>query len=197
MLSKQDHPNGLSGWLLLPIIGLALTPVVTLVAVFRYALPTLEAADWVHFGELEKKIPMLAPVHGSPWIQKTFLSLRLWDTYSSFETFVIVALIVIPIFLLILLFQRKRAFPKAMVSCILALVLVRLVDIVFMAGYGASTVRVAGFPEPAGFLLATSIWAFVAAVAAAAIWVPYFRRSRRVKNTFVREWSSERGGFWT
>jgi hypothetical protein len=200
MLPRGDHPSGLRGWLLLPAIGLALTPIVTLVTVFRYALPALEAAMWSHFGDLGKKITILVPKRSSlgwPIIRKISVSLKLWNAYLIFETFVTVALIVVPIFLLILLFQKKRALPKSMVWCILALLLVRLVDMVFIAAYGASTVRLGGFPETARLLLITSIAVFAAALATAAIWVPYFRRSRRVTNTFLREWSSERGGFWT
>jgi hypothetical protein len=183
--------------LALPIIGLFLTPIVTVVTVFRYALPTLEAANWSQFTEFKKTVTFIAPSLDWPWIRTTPLSIKLWEPYFIFETFVIVALIVVPIFLLILLFQKKQAFPKSTVWCILALLLVRLVDMVFMAAYGAATVRVGGFPQTAHWLLITSIAVFAAAVAAAVIWVPYFLRSRRVKNTFVREWSSKRGGFWT
>jgi hypothetical protein len=192
---NAQGPSGLGGWLVLPPIGLFLTPILTVLTLRRYVFPTLEAANWSRFSQPESTFYVKIPFRWT-WAKGGSLSIDVWGVYFTFETLVTVALVAVPVFLLILFFQKKRAFSSFIIWCTLALPLVRLVDMVAMASFGADAFRRGGFPQTADWLLITSIAAFVASVIAAAVWIPYFLRSRRVKNTFLREWSSQRGGFW-
>jgi hypothetical protein len=178
-------PSGLGGWLVLPIVGLVLTPVATVLALFRYALPALEAANWARFTDPTSGSYVKI---GSSWPRYGIsLLVDAWSAYFTFEMGVTIAWLVVPMFLLTLFFRKKRAFPWFMVLCTLAVVLVRFVEMSAMARFGADTFLKLGFPQTADQLRIGSAAAFAASVTVAAISVPYFLRSRRVKNTFVRE----------
>ena len=156
-------PVGLGGWLILPIIGLFITPLFVGATVVNNVLPSFKPEVW--------------SVLTTPGTEAYH---PLWAPLIIFETIANVILIIGAIVLLVLLFQKKKIFPKLMIGLYLFNVLVVGVDFLALASFITET-----FPEIAKEVTADATRNLTSGVVAAAIWVPYFFVSERVKNTFV------------
>jgi len=88
--------------------------------------------------------------------------------------------VALPIILLIILFLKKRFFPKMMVSF---LMLHLIVAIMAYFGWKYVYLRDAAIFEKSFFFAKCVV---VSAVIGCCIWIPYFFISERVKRTFVR-----------
>ena len=151
----RDGPEGIGGWLILPVIGLVLTPLRGL----------LQLGDYSGLGEM---FPLLS---GG---QKTFLVAEIGLN--------LVLVIIAPVVLLILLFNRKLTFPRLYAIW-------GIVSLVFLIG--DLIVAKAVFPEAFGeggveLLDDDTVREIIRAFVLVLIWVPYMLLSRRARNTFTQ-----------
>jgi Protein of unknown function (DUF2569) len=163
-------PVGVAGWLALPILGLVLSP-------FRAVI------DIVH--ELQggdgAVLTIGQVLSGGHFQAATLLQLLNFSGVRGGLTFALDAIVAVlsitlsfiaPIVLLILAYRRSIWFPRGMV-------LYLAVDLLFQASVWAL----------AGYGLMPGTHALLATVLSSAlrssIWIGYFLRSQRVRNTFV------------
>ena len=93
-------------------------------------------------------------------------------------------MIVGPVVLLVLLGRKRRILPKLIVVFAILLLVIRVavsLAVVFLAG----RMHDAGFIDTARAMTSSGIWGLVIVAVLAAIWVPYFLLSKRVRNTFL------------
>jgi hypothetical protein len=151
----RDGPEGIGGWLILPVIGLFVTPLRGLIQLKDYA-------------GISDSFPLLSSA------QQTFIII---------EILLSVALtIVLPVVLLVLLFSRKRSFPKLYAFWGISIFVFIVADLMAVKAlfgdmFAASGVEL--FEE-------TTIQALIGGLVLAAVWVPYMLNSRRVRNTFTQ-----------
>lgn len=151
----RDGPEGLGGWLILPTIGLCLTPLQGL----------LQLAD---YSGLNENLQFLTPA------QTAFI---LVEAVANFALTV-----VMPVVLLVMLFTKKRSFPRLYVGWAVANLVFVLLDLIaakilFGAIYEAAEMNL---------LDGETAQSLFRAIVLVGIWVPYMLSSRRVRNTFVQ-----------
>lgn len=146
--NAASAPSGLGGWLILPIIGLFLTPLVVVYHMTTSLLPAFAPEVWSQI------TPAL----------KAFLIA---------EVVANVAVIALSVLCLVLMFRKSRRLP----ATIIALYLFGLVIVI-----ADSIVANALFDIEIG---PDGMRDIARSVIGCAIWIPYFRVSKRVKNTFV------------
>lgn len=151
---------GLGGWLVLPIIGLFLAPVLTLVQF----LPGLEAYSADYWQQL-------ASPGGSRYHP-------LWAPTLLADLCLSLTLVLAPLWVLLLVFTKRRSAPVAYIALISVSVL----------GQTALGITLASIPADEPIMLPEDWAALVRGWISAAIWIPYFLVSRRVRSTFVRTW---------
>ena len=157
--TENSHPPpvGIWGWLILVAVGLCLTPI-RIVAEILATVRPLNSALWHALTTPGARA--YHPLFG-PWIVGQLV-------VSS-------ALLLWALALLYLFFAKKRLFPRLMIAFLIARALVQVADIsvALRIPIVASSLQVNAFGGP------------TIAIIVAAIWVPYFLRSRRVAATFV------------
>jgi hypothetical protein len=153
-----DGPRGIGGWLILPLLGLILTPIRVGFSSVRDLAPALKPGTWAAL-----TTPGAAAYH------------PLWAPVLVFECVVNGLLIVCSLVLLWLFLRKSHRVPLLMVAWLVAIVAVQVVDLLLVGQIPAA----AAAPDAQG------IRDLVRLVLSALIWIPYFLRSKRVKNTFV------------
>lgn len=153
-----DAPRGIAGWLILPAIGIVLSPIGLAIGIVRDILPAFGADVW----------PLLT-TPGNPAYHP------LWKPLIIFELTADLVLVAASIYVLVLFFGKKRRLPRVMIGWLVAMVAVQVVDMLLAMQIPAA----AESTEPSDYR------DLIRAVIACAIWAPYFALSRRVKNTFV------------
>lgn len=146
--------EGIGGWLILPMIGLFLAPVAQMIIFF-----------------LERDV------------------LASLDTLTAFQRNLVIAemairavlYIVVPFVLLLLMFNKRRSFPRAYIAWVIVIALFVALDLVL--AYLAFKRHFDTSGEP--FFDRETLRAIAGAAWGVIIWVPYMQTSRRVKNTFV------------
>ncbi|WP_274627762.1 DUF2569 domain-containing protein [Arvimicrobium flavum] len=153
-LPAREGPEGIGGWLVLPIIGLILTPIQGVVQIGQY------------MGLMQSFEFLTGP-------QATLLVLEIIANVAI--------AIVLPAYLLRLLFSRKREFPRTYVvwaGINLAFLIADLMAAKILFGQAMAAARMTPIESE-------TTQTFLRAIAMMAIWVPYMLNSRRVRNTFV------------
>lgn len=153
-----DGPKGIGGWLVLPAIGLVVTPFWIVITFVRDLLPVFDGETWAMLTTPGSAVyhPALAPL-------------------LIFELAANLFLLGFTCYLLYLFFNKSRNLPPLMIAWLLVSGVIVAVD----TFWGLQIPIVAA---DAG----TSYYKdLIRAVIAIAIWVPYFTVSKRVKNTFV------------
>jgi hypothetical protein len=157
---EQHRLTGIGGWLILPIIGLVLTIILTVINLLAAMTPeSIQGYKAFFDGSL--------PAAGHPYIYVGLGSGLLG-----------VALLGFAAACLIRMFQQKRDLPRLMVFYYAFLLVV--------GGYELAAVLALPELRQSNEELSAAIKGFAQPVIAAAIWIPYFRVSKRVKYTFVR-----------
>lgn len=150
-------PVGIGGWLILPILHLIFTALLTgynLAGALQY---------W-------SGLVALATGQADPSVQ--------WMALPTFASLLFgVVVIAFAIYVLVLLFQKRRAVPKLMIGFYCLVLAVTL----FESGV---TLSFAQFQET-GEDQMQAAKDIIRSVIGAAIWIPYFLVSKRVKATFV------------
>jgi hypothetical protein len=155
---KNDPPQGLGGWLILPIIGLFIFPIKILVFLTTIHLPIFLQGQWDILTN-----PNSEAYH------------FLWGPILIGEITFKIFFFVFSIFLLVILFKKKAYFPKLMITYYIA-----NTSCMIIFYYLAELIpAIAETPDP------ESTKELVRTIIGSIIWVPYFIVSKRVKNTFV------------
>ncbi len=145
----SQEPTGIGGWLVLPAIGLVLSPCLNLGGIAT-------AFDLLQSGELSSL--------GSraPDLESALLML------SSFD----VGFLIFQIYVAVVFFMKRPFVPGLMILLLSVNVLLTAIGV----GW---TMAIGGWQPGFGTELAK-------ALLTAAIWIPYFVFSKRVRNTFAR-----------
>jgi hypothetical protein len=154
----SDGPRGIGGWLVLPLLGLALTPIVIGVSLVTDYLPIFRD-EWAVI--TDEAYEAYHP---------------LWGPLVVYEVMGSVAIALASWLALVLAFRHDRRFPKLAIAIYAA----NLVYLALDTAVAAQISALATSDDP------TTVRELGRAFVAAAIWIPYFLRSRRVRNTFVR-----------
>jgi hypothetical protein len=153
-----DGPRGIGGWLVLPAIGLTISPFFQLFGLLTDVLPAFEKPTWEAL-----TIPGGELYHPST------------AALLSFEVAANICLIVFSVYLIYLFWNKSRQTPDLMVMWIAATALVIAIDTL----WSMQIPFIADNMDPSFFK------DMIRSLVAAAIWIPYFMFSKRVKNTFV------------
>jgi hypothetical protein len=150
-------PQGIGGWLILPMIGLFVFPVRVAISLATDYAPIFRDGIW---GSLTT--PGSAVYHS------------LWAPVIVGEIFCNVAFLLFDLALLYLLFSKSRRFPMAFIVFALG-------NLAFIAGDAAIAWQI---PAVAARGLEGFAGEIARALVMAAVWVPYMLVSKRVRNTF-------------
>ncbi len=161
-------PAGIGGALLLPIIGLLATICWNAWNIYYEFLPLRQSDVWTALTTQGSSV-----YH---W---------LWQPLALFEVFASVVMILAPMALLVMIFRKRRAVRGSMVAFYVFVLAATAFDsgacLLVMTGW----LRSLGLQEVADSVSSGAWRSLIQAVPLAAIWIPYFLRSRRVKNTFA------------
>lgn len=150
--------QGLGGWLILPTIGVVLTPV----------LITIDLVSTLEAYSLSTWTSLTTP--GGEYYH------ALWEPLLLFELAANLGMMVLSVLVLVVYFQRRRHAPMLYIAMICSSAAIQLID------YGAAHM----IPTAAEATTTEEVAAMVRAVFGAIIWTSYFLVSKRVKSTFIR-----------
>jgi len=165
MTFENKEPVGIGGWLFLPMLGLIVTPFRLGNLILTRFIPIFQEGYW----------DILTTPGNEAYHQ-------LWAPLLIFEIVGNLIFILFSIALLVLLFSKHHKFPSLMIAFLLSNLAFVFVD--YFAGDLIPAVDNQSDPESLGEM--------VRVIVGAAIWVPYFRKSERVKNTFAVKSSTSR-----
>ncbi|MEC0257835.1 DUF2569 domain-containing protein [Paenibacillus lautus] len=154
----KPRVEGLGGWLVFVQISLYFSLISIMYVLVTILFPVFEPETW-----------NLITDKTSPGYNQALIQLII------FETVVNVIFVITAVIALFLLYRKKRAFPKLMIGYISFSLLVSIVD------YAAvSQIEIMAQGDNGKFM---SEW--IRSLLYTSIWIPYFIRSKRVRNTFV------------
>lgn len=156
---RNKQISGIGGWLIIPMIGLFITPIRLGYMLVTMHLQIFLSGAW---GVLTR--PGSAAYH------------PLWAPILLFEIFGNTILMSWAVALLILLFTKSPHFPRWIILFYLASLAIVALDMVFCQSIPA----VAEQNDP------SAMKELFRSIVAALIWIPYFIKSERVKNTFLK-----------
>lgn len=151
--------SGLGGWLVLVQIGLYISIITLLVQLFVYHLPLYTTEAWGLLTSKESEIyhPLTGPL-------------------LIFEALFSVALLIFCVCILIMFYRKKSVLPRLMIIMYSVNFIFILLELILL------------FQIP--FLRETedgsSIRDLIRSILVCAIWIPYFIKSERVHNTFIK-----------
>lgn len=152
-------PQGIGGWLILPLLGLIATPFRVGFLTLRDLLPAFQPETW-----------NVLTTPGSGFYHP------LWAPMLIFEVTANCVVILFSIVLLWLFFKKSKRVPMLVITWYLVIIGAQIVDEIL----GGRIPAVAAADD------GTSLRELARSVGTALIWIPYFLVSKRVKNTFVR-----------
>ena len=157
-MNQKTEPSGLGGWLILPMLGLIFLPFKLGFMLATNYFPIFSEGGWAVL-----TTPGSESYHA------------LWAPLLIFEIIGNSAFLIAAIILLVFFFRKHHRFPKLMI--LFLSINLAFVGIDFFA---ADLIpAVASKPDP------ESTKEFIRVIFASAIWIPYFMKSVRVKNTFT------------
>ena len=160
-----NEPKGIGGWLLLPAVGLIIMPFSLAYQFHQDILPALAPETWNTLTNT-----------GSPAYHP------LWGVAIVFEVVANVGLFCFTLWLLVLFFKKSKKIPKLVIIWLLATAVVQIFDLLLTRQIPLIA------SHPVSMDTVKNIGRSIVGIA---IWVPYFLRSRRVKNTFVESASKQ------
>ena len=156
-------PTGIGGWLAFPMLGLIMSPISIMAISLSTYVPIFSKGTWE-----------VVTTSGSEAYHP------LWAPLLIFEILGNSCLLIFSIVLIVLFFRRHYLLPKLIIIVYAASLAFQGID--FFASALISTVAKELDP---GSLSRAIFWT--------AIWIPYFMKSQRVRNTFT---NGERHGRW-
>ena len=157
MIEDASKPEGIGGWLILVAIGLCVQPVLLLKAI----------ADNVAIFDPDTWRALTTP--GAPAYHPLWAPLLLGETGVNLVLFAWSGV------LLYVFFAKRRGFPRLVVAYMGVSLAAVLADLAL-----ARTI-----PSAQAHLTASDYRQVGRSAISAAVWIPYFLRSRRVAATFV------------
>lgn len=151
--------SGLGGWLVLVQIGLYSTIVMLLVQLFQYSLPAFGQETWELLTSKDSEFYHV-----------------MWGPIMVFEMVYNVLFLLFCGYILIQFYQRRSILPRLMIIFYSASLIVGIVDSALLY-----QIPLARENEDGSTLRDT-----IRSIITCAIWIPYFIKSERVQNTFVR-----------
>jgi hypothetical protein len=155
---ESRGPEGIGGWLLLPLLGLIFTPIAALVTIVRDNLPPFTEG---YFSTLTN--PAFEHYH------------PLWSVVLVFEPIGTATIGAMAVWALVLLTRKDKAFPRFMIAFYSMNLAFVIVDAVLCF-------QIPLLANESGPALVRD---FMRTCIVAAIWIPYMCVSKRVRNTFV------------
>lgn len=153
-------PSGIGGWLVLPALGLVVTPLMILYQLYTNFLPLANADSWSAM--IDRQSPIYHPL---------LVPLIIWEIGMN------VVLLAVTIYAAILFFRRSKRAPVWVIMWLILSLGIMLID----AAVGSQIPVIAkeGFRD--------SLRDLGRSITGAAVWIPYFLLSKRVKSTFVED----------
>jgi hypothetical protein len=159
---SDSQKKGIGGWLILVIIGLIIN-VISMVASFDIPRRIFRPDNW-----------HAATTFGSGYYHPLFATWAIYDViYFSF-------FILFDLFLLVLMFKKSRSFPKMMIVFFILAIITQVIDYMLTNSVLTDLPIVA---KQMGYY--PSLKYTISAIVQALIWIPYFMKSKRVKETFL------------
>lgn len=140
--ATPSGPSGIGGWLILPAIGVVLTPL---------ALAVSLAVVAGNMGNISGRV----------------------TGYLTFNMAIDLLLLIYAVIVAVLFFKKRKAAPGAYINLLVFSVLTSVASIIIALALGIHE------------FIETDIKAMAKGAVGCAIWIPYFKRSIRVKNTFT------------
>jgi hypothetical protein len=153
-------PIGIGGWLLLPALVMVISPLRIAYDFYQTFSPILKPTIW---------ILLLRP--GNPLHNPPLAALLAWEIIAN------AAFFAFTIWLAFLFFKKRKNVPKLYIYWLLLSCALQIADLFFSSFV----------PIVADQSHANAFKELAKAAIGAAIWMPYFLKSKRVKNTFVNE----------
>jgi Protein of unknown function (DUF2569) len=157
-MEQQKSLKGIGGWLILPLLGLILSPLRLIYMVYEDLLPIFSPDHWEDLT--------------SPTSQ---LYHPLWSRVLIFEVAGYVTIFLLGLAALVSFLKKSRKAPRLIILWLLLALVFEGADYYFK-GY------IPGAAEQFDTMFLSGLWR---AGITAAIWIPYFLISKRVKATFV------------
>ncbi len=159
MRLSPDDPKGLGGWLVLVQIGLYVTLIRSFLMVYDFFLNSHGSEGWNALTS-----PGSADYH------------TLWKPTLVFEVSANIILLLLTVYLLILLYNKRAVFPRWLI-------------LYYIIGLGMQIILiilVSNIPQSAELTAGSSLLSNIArGLVNSLIWTAYILRSKRVQNTFV------------
>jgi Protein of unknown function (DUF2569) len=156
--SQQKSLKGIGGWLILPLLGLILGPLRLIYMIYEDMWPIFSSDYWEDLTS-----PESASYH------------PLWRSVLIFEVAGNLAIFLLVLAALFTFLKKSRKAPRLVIMWLFLGLVFAAADFYFK-GY------IPGAREQYDLMPSLEIWR---AGITAAIWIPYFLASKRVKATFV------------
>lgn len=159
MRTTFGEPQGIGGWLLLPALGLVITPISLLLQLRNDVLPVLAPDVWKALTSPDSPAyhPLWAPLLAVEMIWNLgYLLFGFWLGWKFFT--------------------KSRQLPKLYIIGLALTLVMQIIDLRMMMLIPAAAAEIT-FPESYKDVARSAVQAL--------IWIPYFLVSRRVSNTFV------------
>ncbi|WP_229729813.1 DUF2569 domain-containing protein [Paenibacillus silvae] len=151
--------SGLGGWLILIQIGLWFTLVMLLAQISQSVLPILNTETWEILTSKDS-----AYYH------------PLWGPVIIFEAIYNILFLLFTVYVIVAFYRKKAILPRLMIIFYSLSLTVVIVDSLLLSQ----------IPMARELADGSSIRDIARSAIACAIWIPYFIKSERVQNTFVR-----------
>ncbi len=158
-VAEEKKLEGIGGWLVLAAIGLMIAPIRIAYGLLSDVVPAFTGGAW------EK-----LTTAGSPAYHPLWAPLLITETAGN------ILFILFPLAILFFFFRKKRCAPLLMIIFLLS-------NLAFVAVDYLMAMRI---PIVAAMPDESTPTEIIRLAVACAVWVPYFLRSKRVKNTFVK-----------
>jgi hypothetical protein len=156
-------PVGLGGWLILPMLGLFITPIFTVYTIINDLLPVFEDEAWASF-----------TTRGGEFYHPD------WQGTFIVELFGNVAIASFAVILIVMFFSKSRSFPSFFITFLIVHIIFLMIDFLL-----AVPVLEDVFPDFAMSAKKELGRDFGRSIIGGFIWIPYMLKSKRVRNTFV------------
>ncbi len=157
-MHNLEKPSGIGGWLILPMLGLLFTPLILGTNLIINHYPIFAEDYWSTL-----TTPGNEAYHA------------LWGPLIIFEVIGNLVFLLFSIFLIILFFQKRRGFPLLMIWFLSSNLVFLLIDLL----------AAEQIPNIPSLIKQNALKELIKSSISALIWIPYFMKSIRVRNTFT------------